>query len=114
MLRPIESLCLAVEERDTKLAFAADFAAEEIERLSGRRPPVVAPSEVSTFSFSIEFAWFPKNRKGAEDSYELSSSDASVTIFSSSMRGLLFGIGRFLRMESRARGISGYSIALAA
>ena len=99
MLRPIESLCLAVEERDTKLAFAADFAAEEIERLSGRRPPVVAPSEVSTFSFSIEFAWFPKDRKGAEDSYELSSSDASVTIFSSSMRGLLFGIGRFLRMS---------------
>ena len=37
MLRPIQSLCLVADERDTELVFAAGFAAEEIARLSDLR-----------------------------------------------------------------------------
>ena len=96
MLRPIQSLCLVADERDTELAFAAHFAAEEIARLSGLRPPIVDRPEA--VPFAIILAWFPEDREGTPDSYELFSSDASVTVTSASMRGLLYGIGRLLRL----------------
>lgn len=99
MLRPLHSLCLVVDGPDADLTFAAEFAVEEIKRLSGIRPPVVNPLEVRPFKFAIVFAQLPKDRARDEDSYELSSSDASVTIASSSIRGLLYGIGRFLRIS---------------
>ena len=104
MLRPIQSLCLVADERDTELTFAAVFAAEEITRLSDLRPPIVDRSEVVPFPFTIILAWFHDDREGVEDSYELFSSDASVTITSASMRGLLYGIGRLLRLSPVQRG----------
>jgi hypothetical protein len=96
---PIESLCIVPAKPKGDLEFAAAFAVEEIERVSGIRPPLVAPSETSDFGFAIILDRFAGRKNDVDDSYSLSSGDAFVTISAASKRGLLFGIGRFLRLS---------------
>ena len=96
----IDSLRVVAAERDRDLEFAADFAADEIERLSGVRPPRVDPLEVSDEHFAVFFQLRSSEEDGFDESYRLSSSEGFVKITASSKCGLLFAVGRLLRLCS--------------
>lgn len=97
---PIQSIQIVAAATDDDLAFVAAFAANEIACVSGVRPTVVS-STVSEMPYTLCVA----RREGlGDDTYTLISDDTSLTISSSSRRGLLFGIGRFLRLSPAGDG----------
>ena len=91
---------MVAAERDGDLEFAADFAADEIERLSGVRPPRVDLLEVLDEHFAVFFQLRSSEDDGFDESYRLSSSEGFVRITASSKCGLLFAVGRLLRLCS--------------
>ena len=97
MLVPIESICVVPAEPDNDLKFAASYATEEINHMSGIRPFIADPTLIPNSRYSIIIAWHNEDNCPSQDSYVLSFKETSTTISSRSKRGLLFGIGRFLR-----------------
>ncbi len=92
---PVETIHIAAAEADDDLTFAAVYAADEIAYVSGVRPHVTPRSNPEGF-----YTLRVDRRDGLPaDSYTITSDEASLTISSSSRRGLLFGIGRFLRLS---------------
>ena len=91
----VQSIQVVVAEDDDDLEFAAAYAVDEIAYVCGVRP-TLGPSSKREITFTLCVA----RREGvADDSYAITSDQTSLTIHSSSKRGLLFGIGRFLRLS---------------
>ena len=97
MLVPIESISIVPAEPDNNLKFAASYAMEEINLMSGIRPSIADPTLIPKSRYTIIIAWHNEDNYPSQDSYTLSFNETSATISSGSKRGLLFGIGRFLR-----------------
>ena len=57
MLVPIESISIVPAEPDNDLKFAASYATEEINHMSGIRPFIADPTLIPNSRYSIIIAW---------------------------------------------------------